>query len=256
VLLVAFLTILSISPVRACGNVNCSDVTYCQEYTWDLNPLGTACAQVEFVDCAQPPELSFSVYFDSDSLWSKNVSILSVVPNFDQTYTWSPVEFISCSVSFGIPGGIPYPVDILYYLQFNIVYSAQCTAIGPYTENELVTFGDNSLQYCHNYTDCASCTGDNNCVWCNSGTAGCLAGDYQKEKCDRCPNFNWESCAAVVNDNGGSNKGGNGAGKLSDAAVATVTTLSLVTVAGVSAGMIICYFNPAVCQIQKKKYRS
>jgi len=244
ILLIVLLVVVYPCQVRSCGSNICND-TYCYQQGWSLF-LVNPCIQLDFVDCAQPPLLAYSIYLFGSQAYTRNISILSVVPGFVDTYTWK-VSVVSCSLSFGIPNGIPYPVDILYYLQFGVTISASCGS--SYNWNGVITLGDNNLQYCHNYSNCDSCVGDSNCVWCSSNSS-CLAGDYQKEKCDRCPNFKWGGACSGQQDNTGS---GNTNKKVSDAVVATVASLGVIAIAGISAGCFVLYFNPALCMKCRKK---
>jgi len=243
---ILFILLLVVYPsqVRSCGSNICND-TYCYELNWDLY-LVSPCIQLDFVDCAQPPLLAYSIYLFGAQVYARNISILSVVPSFVDTYTFK-VSIVSCSLSFGIPSGIPYPVDILYYLQFAATVSASCGT--SYNWNGVITLGDNNLQYCHNYSDCNSCVGNSNCVWCSSNSS-CLAGDYQKEKCNRCPDFKWGGACTGQQDNTGS---ANTNKKAIDPVVATVVSLGVIAVAGISAGCFVLYFNPALCMRYRKK---
>jgi len=244
ILLIALLIVVYPCQVRSCGSNTCNE-TYCYQLSVNLDVV-EPCVQVDFIDCAQPPLLAYAIYVSDSLIYANNISILSVVPAFVDTYSWK-VSVFTCSISFGIPSGIPYPVDILYYLQFSATISANCLISDNWSG--VITLGDNNLQYCQNYSDCNSCVGNSNCVWCYTNNS-CLAGDYQKEKCDRCPNFKWGGACSGQQDDTGSaatNK------KVSDAVVATVASLSVIAVAGISAGCFVLYFNPALCMKYRKK---
>jgi len=243
ILLIVVLVTYPCQVISCTGLAICND-TYCFQQSFSL-PLVNPCIQVSFVDCAQPPVLVYAISLFGSQAYTNNISIYAVVPNFVDTYTWK-ISIVTCSISFGIPNGIPYPVDILYYLQFGVTVSATCG--GSYTWNGVVTLGDNNLQYCHNYSDCNSCVGNSNCVWCSSNSS-CLAGDYQKEKCNRCPNFQWGGACTGEQDNTGSAN----TKKVNDAVVATVSSLGVILVVGISAGCFVLYFNPGLCMTYRKK---
>jgi len=80
--------------------------------------------------------------------------------------------------------------------------------------------------------------------------SSCLAGDYQKEKCNRCPDFKWGGACTGQQDNTGS---ANTNKKAIDPVVATVVSLGVIAVAGISAGCFVLYFNPALCMRYRKK---
>lgn len=252
-LFVLLFCLLACSLVRSQCTPECANTTYCYYVNWSFYSYDI-CAQLFFYDCLQPPVLQGAIYYNGGALFVQNVT-LPIPINFAFSGSLGP-----CSVSINIPNGIPYPEDILYYLQFGIVLQASCFSI-PYSKSYTVSIGDNNLQSCLAYNaSCQTCINYNkNCVFCLSGTHArqCLAGSYQSEKCQRCsPIRSWEDSCQAGDD-----------GSLApsqlypdstkpttnrDAVVGSVVSVGVVTIVGATAGFILCYLNPAMCSRKKK----